>query len=120
MPSPPDVILVLSPRMARMVKFAVGVLSNEAEFLDFDEDRQFANLDEAEDAAVALMREIDEQLAGDKPSASKLTDAMDLHASQIREEFGDNEAARIAAKMAKAARGAVEDDARGPGDGLGA
>src|SRR3954468_3256087 len=46
MPSPPDVILVLSPRTARLVQFAVQNLAVSPEFVDFDEEQEFADTGE--------------------------------------------------------------------------
>jgi hypothetical protein len=104
MPSPPDVILVLSPRTARLVQFAVQNLAVSPEFVDFDEEQEFADTGEAEDAANALVAEIGEQLSRDHDATVEYVVApSEPHAGRPTSDVE-----RLAAKMAKAARKAVE------------
>jgi hypothetical protein len=104
MPSPPDVILSLSPRMAKLVRFAVKEVVDVPEFMDFDEEEEFAHTWEAEDAVNALVAEIDVQLSGDR-GESKPAPKRNF----ARSRSMPSDAELIAAKMAKAARKAVEE-----------
>jgi hypothetical protein len=101
MPSPPDVILVLSPRMANMVRYAVERLSERVWMLDFDEAEEFADTGEAEDAANTLVAEIDVQLSVERGERTP-------NRQVARSQPTPSEAEMIADKMAKAARKAVE------------
>lgn len=105
MPSPPDVILVLSPRMAKLVQFAVKEVVDVPEFMDFDEEEEFAHTWEAEDAVNALVAEIGEQLSRDRDATAEYVVAP----SEPRPDRPTSDVERIAAKMAKAARKAVEE-----------
>jgi hypothetical protein len=56
MPSPPDVILVLSPRMAKLVRSPSSGSPSGSGCMDFDEAEEFADTGEAEDAAERARR----------------------------------------------------------------
>lgn len=111
MPSPPDVILVLSPRMATLIQQHL-YYSPAAEVI---ERAGFSTRDEGTTAIAALQREIDAQLS---------REATEPIPTDLREDVmpiadpGQSPAAEIADKMAKAARGAVEGDLRGEDDGI--
>lgn len=106
MPSPPDVILVLSPRTAKLVKFAIENLPASPAMSSFD-DGEFGKL-ELEDAANALVTEITEQLSTERANDVKV----ELQSGSRRnmpEEASETDVERLAARMAKAARKAVEE-----------
>lgn len=110
MPSPSDVILVLSPRMATLIQQHL-YYSPATEVI---ERAGFSTRDEGTTAIAALQREIDAQLS---------REATEPIPTDLREDVlpiadpGQSPAAEIADKMAKAARGAVEGDLRGEDDG---
>lgn len=104
MPSPPDVILSISPRLAKLVRDTTASYGlnfvTQAEGFDSEE--------EAADALDALVAEIDSQLSrkperGTEPVTVKPIDS-DSPAVAVRGQ----QAADIAAKMAKSARKAAE------------
>lgn len=105
MPSPPDVILVLSPRMAkanrRMLQFFLnGEEINDGDFLGADIAGDWPD-DELYNALEALIDEIGEQLGRERVVADQ-----PIAWSPTRDEGSD--VAKVAEKMAKAARKAVE------------
>lgn len=97
MASPPDVILVLSPRMAQALREAAYIKGwdLDAEKLGFDSE------DELILAFEAMRAEIAEQLSRDHVRTNVV---LNLPSD------GSLDVARVADKMAKAARGAVEGD----------
>jgi hypothetical protein len=108
MPSPPDVILVLSPRTAKLVRYAVRELAATPELLDFDDDEEFPDMGDAEDAADALAAEITEQLSTERANDVRV----ELQSGSRRnmpEEASKTDVEQLAGKMAKAARKAVEE-----------
>jgi hypothetical protein len=74
--------------------------------MDFDEDHEFKDSSEAEDAVEALVAEITEQLSSDR--ADDLTVRIELEPGKPRKP-PKTDTARIADRMAKAARKAVEE-----------
>ncbi len=112
MASPPDVILVLSPRMAKLVASILYPIDDDA--LDELGYGEFTSTEEAAQAVDALHDEIGEQLAREVATVTIVQDDLIVLPQ-------DNDVARVAEKMAKAARGAVEqqaaeDDPRGEAD----
>jgi|tagenome__1003787_1003787.scaffolds.fasta_scaffold19950254_2 hypothetical protein len=110
MTSPPDVILVMSPRLARFVHQEIefpGTANNLAEW---------ANEGEAFDALKALRAEISEQLTRDaEPDSQRPSRLLDAEHGVItgspgiaKSKGAQSKAAVVADKMAKAARKAVD------------
>lgn len=110
MPSPPDVVLVLSPRMARLVVHLMpsGIMYEEAEA------GGYTSTDEAAKALDAFCAEVEAQLAR-TPVRDRAADEDVLPIADLSQ----TPAAEVADKMAKSARKAVESNDTDTADGLG-
>lgn len=111
MPSPPDVILVLSPRMARLVH---GILEPLGVMYEEAEKGGYTSTDEASKALDDFCDEISAQLSRER---SDTTATVNL-AREPSQDVG-GVARQVADKMAKSARKAVEANDTDTADGLG-